>query len=340
MNRKANRTITALLLAIAAYNLQSPAAFAQGSLMPPGAPAPVMKSLAQIEPRTPIAFAPFTISVPGSYYLTTNLVGVSGTNGITIACGNVTLDLAGFALTGVTESFHGVQISGGHTNVTVRNGTISGWGIFGVDAFSYSPHNVRLERLNVLANGAHGLAASDGMVRDCCCTSNHSMGILIERGMVSDCMAHNNGGYGILADRSTVRACHARNNAGYGIYAGYSTVSGCYVADNVQSGIIAYYSNCQIIGNNCFHNNTSGDSSHAGIFIYDNANRVEDNHVTASGFAGIQVDGGYANNVIVKNTVIGNGTNNYIIPAGQVVGPFITVTGTITNSNPWANFSY
>ena len=335
-----NRTITALLLAIAACYLPSPAAFAQGSLTPPGAPTPTMKTLAQVEPRTPIASAPFTISAPGSYYLTTNLVGASGANGITIACGNVTLDLEGFALTGVAESFNGVQVSGSHTNVSVRNGTISGWGNFGVDAYSYSPHNVRLERLNVSANGAHGLAASDGMVQDCCCTSNHSMGILIERGVVSDCLAHNNAGYGILADRSMVRGCHARNNAGYGIYAGYSTVSGCYVADNVQSGIIAYYSNCQIIGNNCQHNNTSGSSFHAGIFIYDNANRVEDNQVTDSGHAGIQVDGGYVNNVIVKNTVIDNGTNNYLIPAGQVVGPLITNTGTITNSNPWANFSY
>jgi hypothetical protein len=32
-----------------------------------------MKSLDQIEARTPISSAPFTISAPGSYYLTTNL---------------------------------------------------------------------------------------------------------------------------------------------------------------------------------------------------------------------------------------------------------------------------
>jgi len=47
--------------------LSLPRAFAQGSLTPPGAPAPTMKSLDQIEPRTPISSLPFTISSSGSY---------------------------------------------------------------------------------------------------------------------------------------------------------------------------------------------------------------------------------------------------------------------------------
>jgi hypothetical protein len=35
--------------------LQPPTLHAQGSLTPPGAPAPTMKSLDQVEPRTPIS---------------------------------------------------------------------------------------------------------------------------------------------------------------------------------------------------------------------------------------------------------------------------------------------
>jgi len=48
---------------------------AQGSLTPPGAPAPTMKTLDQIEARTPITNTTnlVTISQPGSYYLTHNL---------------------------------------------------------------------------------------------------------------------------------------------------------------------------------------------------------------------------------------------------------------------------
>ena len=46
---------------------------AQGSLTPPGAPAETMKTLEQVEPRTPVSSLPFTITQSGSYYLTTTL---------------------------------------------------------------------------------------------------------------------------------------------------------------------------------------------------------------------------------------------------------------------------
>src|SRR5437868_8408613 len=75
-------------------------AFAQGSLTPPAAPMPTMKTLQQVEPRTPISTLPFTISASGSYYLTTNLTGVAGSDGITISASDVTLDLKGFTMTG------------------------------------------------------------------------------------------------------------------------------------------------------------------------------------------------------------------------------------------------
>ena len=77
---------------------------AQGPLTPPGVPVPTMKTLDQIdsklEKRTPIEALPFTISAPGSYYVTGNLTGVAGQHGITIDADNVTLDLGGFELVG------------------------------------------------------------------------------------------------------------------------------------------------------------------------------------------------------------------------------------------------
>ncbi|MEK7950750.1 hypothetical protein [Luteolibacter soli] len=110
---------------------------AQGPLTPPpGAPAPLMKSLDQVEARTPLvagqagvtidANGGITISQSGSYYLTGNLtLTTPGVNGITISTSHVTLDLNGFTLTNVTGSGgNAVLITAG--NVTVRNGMIRG----------------------------------------------------------------------------------------------------------------------------------------------------------------------------------------------------------------------
>ena len=107
-----------------------PSTFGQGVLTPPGAPAAGMKSLAQIEPRTPISAAPFTISAGGSYYLTTNLT-VSAGDAITIAAGNVTLDLNGFSSTIAGLNGSGTVDSSGPTAVAtlmVSNSTDAAFG--------------------------------------------------------------------------------------------------------------------------------------------------------------------------------------------------------------------
>src|SRR4051794_8782927 len=85
-------TIAALALLLSTINLQPLTIFAQGSLTPTGAPAPMFKTLDQIEPRVPISTLPFTITNSGSYYLRSNLtlVSASSENGVTILTNNVT----------------------------------------------------------------------------------------------------------------------------------------------------------------------------------------------------------------------------------------------------------
>ena len=265
----------------------------QGALTPSGAPAATMRTLLQVEPRTPISSLPYTITNSGSYYLTTNLTGVSSDNGIVISSGNVTLDLNGFTMQGVSGSSRGIVTSGTHSNITVRNGMITGWDGDGVDA-STCVYQV-FEHLTVSANGDNGISCSGGLVSSCVACDNTSSGIIIYNG----------------------------------------TVSGCYVGNNDLCGIDVNGNGSRVIGNNCFSNSSYG------ICVIASNNRIEDNHVTGSAY-GINIFSGHTNNIIVKNTVIGNIANNYTIPTNQIVGPIITntVSGTITNSNPWANFSF
>jgi hypothetical protein len=280
--------------------------FSQGSLTPPGAPAPTMKTLAQIEPRTPISSAPFIISSPGSYYLTTNLTGAASGYGITISANNVTVDLNGFALQGVPSSLEGIYLSGTSTNVTVRNGSISGWGGYGVYFGNYgnASQNLVLEHLTVSANYS-----------------------------------------GIYGANCVVQNCQSSDNSYYGIYVASGTVSHCLVQNNAYSGIYVDGPGSEVIGNHCIGNNPSTNTYSAGIFINDSNNRIEDNHITA-GNNGIMMylNSSYVNNVIIKNTLIGVGGFPIFLTIHQIMGPIIYGTdpssGFLTNSSPWANFQF
>lgn len=101
------------LFAVLALMLSTSAALAQPTLPPP--PGPIDES-GRWGPRIEInqnaapgdADSIFRISAPGSYYLTSNLVGLAGKTGIEIASANVTIDLNGFTLQGVPDSLNGI----------------------------------------------------------------------------------------------------------------------------------------------------------------------------------------------------------------------------------------
>ncbi len=312
--------IAPALLALSSLSPQLSTCFAQGSLTPTGAPAPTMLTLNQVEPRTPVdathtgsgGSSEFLITQPGSYYLTTNVVGISGENGINISANNVTLDLNGFTVQGISGAWSGVYIHAGWTNITVRNGNISGWGAgattySGVECYA---NNVVLERLNVSANH-YGILASnlDSSVRDCTCYNSASNGIYVLTGAVSDCVALNNANYGIeVVNNCTVKDC---------------------TSDNNYAGIYVVGSDSLITGNTC-----SGNSD-AGITIAGTQNRVDANIVGANAVYGILDLTSSSGNSIIRNSAPGNGLNYYNTSGNSDYGPIQTPS---TATSPWANF--
>jgi len=218
----------------------------QGSLTPPGAPAGTMRTLdqldAKLEPRVPISSGTTFISQPGSYYLTTNVsIGVASGNGILISVPDVTIDLNGFTLAGTaanTGEGIGLPAAG---NVTIRNGTITGWGNEGINGSS-APRCV-IEDVLVFGNGRSGShdgigVGNDARIVRCTVVSNTSIGIVTGmRSEVIQCIASTNGGPGIqVGEQSVVKDCVAANNAASGFVLGPgANAENCIAVSNLNT---------------------------------------------------------------------------------------------------------
>jgi hypothetical protein len=144
---------------------------------PPGPVAGTMKTLDEVEPRTPLfqADVPITITEPGSYYLTENLVNLAAESMsvVRIDADNVSLDLNGFTIdaneTSLAIFTRGVSVAFGRQHATIRNGHIRR-ARRGVDADGAS--NIRIESLQIgpAASGV-GIGPGDScVVSDCLIT--------------------------------------------------------------------------------------------------------------------------------------------------------------------------
>lgn len=185
---------------------------------PPGPVSPTGKTINQSEPRVLIDSLPVTITQSGSYYLGADLEGAGG---ITIEASDVTIDMAGFSVdAAVGASGDGIRSSGPLVNITIRNGSISGWPGDGVDLGSAS--NCLLEDLVSSGNSLNGFVIGPGstMIR-CTASGNGGSGIGgSDNGKVIQSSSSDNGSEGIsLGDGATIDSSNATGNSGDGIAA-------------------------------------------------------------------------------------------------------------------------
>ncbi len=243
-----------LLALLSALSLQPSGLLAQGSLTPPGAPAPTMKSLDQIESRTAITntAGSVTISQPGSYYLTSNITVTNG-YGITIATNGVTLDLNGYTISSTAANIAGVGIAlnGGLSDISISNGHIrggatnNGSGVYGgglgagIDTLGIDAVNVLVSRISVTACRVSGIylgTSLGGSVVEFC-TVRMVGGTGINAATVRQSSALECGNNGINAEQ-VFESRGESSGSGNGINASRTAI-GCYGRSVIGTGISA-----------------------------------------------------------------------------------------------------
>ena len=314
---------TLCLIPLFAFSAIHSARSQGGSLTPPGAPAPTMKSLDLIEPRTAInstntpgnGATVFKISAPGSYYLTGNVTGVAGKDGIEIASGGVTIDLNGFSLIGVASSVYGIRLAStaiAYPNICVRNGVVRGWGQGGIDLFGVS-HGIVIEGILSSDNGNLGIRGhNSAIIRNCTAISNDAEGIVVNAGaLIENCVAISNTGNGFtIGSGAVIRNCSAKSNGAIGIEAfNGATVLDCHVLSNVQKGI-------SLPQGGAVRRCTAQANTLAGIDV-NASGHVEGNTCISNLGDGISVN---ENALVIGNHCAGNGAGGYVGSGVHVFG--------------------
>jgi hypothetical protein len=272
------QAITFVLL-VSAFQLFRVSAFPQGSLTPPGAPAPTMKRLDEVEPRTNLQANPapagvdttnasyhFIINQPGSYYLSANLA-VTKANGIQINAEGVTLDLNGFQISRTSGSGgDGIQISVQAHRVNLLNGSVKGFavGINSLDS-TFGARGTRFRDLDVSACTSTAILSGPGATLEFCRVHDNTgtYGFSCNSGAtLTNCTAAaNTVTYAIASGvGATLSNCTASNNMStFGIYADAgSTLTNCSaflnIGTDVSSSGIATSTGCTITASTAYAN--------------------------------------------------------------------------------------
>ncbi len=321
--------------------LAGPTAWAQGPLQPDSGPAETMKSLDQIEPRTPIDELPYTISESGSYIVTESLS--TGLNGITVEVDSVTIDLQGHTLAGSGGNIGVIVL--GH-DVEVRNGTIRGFetGLL-LTGRSYN----RFEDLAIKDNSSEGILiigdgdeANGNVLSQLRVTGNGDEGILIRAAagtvngnMILDSIISDNGQAGIhllgdagLASGNIIRDCVVSGSGLRGVNLSSedggrcngNLVAGLTIVDNTNDGlrIVASGNDSEAVGNfvrdtQIMRNSNIGLSVQGILGGHANGNKLLGNHIAENNGFGVYLNasaGGTAQGNLIRDSyVVQNGND-------------------------------
>jgi hypothetical protein len=221
-----------------------------------------MKTLDQLEARIPIPKSPqpsiagphFTITQPGSYYLTGNIDVTTG-NGINIEADDVTLDLNGYTISSnnPTAANYGISLNGTRKRVSISNGHIrsgatftgnaisSGPGFYsGINWSTASPIACRISGISVTGVPGEGITVGSSVNNSSiveACTVRDVGGIGIRAGVVSNCSVTNAASTSIAAERVMNSVGARQDGTGTGIVQGGASLEAIGAATDKRTQI-------------------------------------------------------------------------------------------------------
>ncbi len=319
--------------------VESPAPTVGSSSPAVESPAPTVGSSAQVG-ENPVPAAGNSVSTGvsqpiqiGENYILNSDINFGGT-GFIIVADDITLDLNGHTINGpgpLPSSSLGVQISS-HKGVTVKNGTITGFGC-GVlldGSNNNTVRNINCARTNigVLVRDSTLNSLVDNVITD----STNSGIILMDN-----------------SDNNLVINCSSRNNVSGGIWVNNGSdgnvIDGCTLTGNSFAGVFFGGGASQAglsapSNNNTVRNSNVSNNQNSGVFVINSdSNRIADNKVEKNAKGGIFVTGSppnprYPAPSTANNVISGNELNDN---SGSDINDTTSGTGTAGTANIYEN---